>query len=83
MLVDLAGYEPSPGAAGSHLRCDECRWEETNHIGSLVPAGERVAIEIGSVDVYLASHAKQVPGHGRVSTHLQAGQIAVYVAVNS
>lgn len=83
MLVDLAGYEPPPGAAGSHLRRDERRWEETDHIGSLVPAGERVTIEIGSMDVYLASHAKQVPGHGHVSTHLQAGQIAVYVTVNS
>lgn len=83
MLIDLAGYQPPPGAARSHLRRDECRREETDHICSLVSASERVAVEISSVDVYLASHAKQVPGHGSVSTHLQAGEIAIYITINS
>lgn len=83
MLIDLAGYQPPPGAAGSHLGRDECRREEADDVGSLVSAGERVAVEIGGVDIYLAPHAKQVPRHGSVGTHLQAGEIAVYVAVNS
>lgn len=83
VLIDLAGYQPPPGAARSHLRRDERRWEETNHICSLVSAGECVPVEVSSVDVYLAPHAKQVPGHGSVSTHLQAGEIAIDITVNS
>lgn len=83
MLINLARYQPPPGAPRSHLRRDECRWEEADDICSLVSASERVAVEISSMDIYLASHAKQVPGHGRVSTHLQAGEIAIYITVNS
>lgn len=83
MLVDLARYQPPPGAARSHLGRDEGGREEADNVCSLVSAGERVPVEISSVDIYLASHAKQVPGHGSVSAHLQAGQIAIYITVNS
>lgn len=83
MLINLARYQPPAGVPRSHLRCDECCWEQTDDICPLVSVSERVAIEIRSVDIYLASHAKQVPGHGSVSTHLQAGEIAINITVNS
>lgn len=83
MLINLACYQPPPRAPRSHLCCDERCWEQTNDVCSLVSVSERVAIEIRSVDIYLASHAKQVPGHGSVSTQLQAGEIAINITINS
>ena len=83
MLINLARYQPPPRVPRSHLCCDERCWEQTDDICPLVSASERVAVEIRGVDVYLAPHAKQVPGHGSVSTHLQAGKIAINITVNS
>lgn len=83
MLINLARYQPPPRVARSHLCCNERCWEQADDICPLVSASERVAIEIRSVDIYLASHTEQVPGHGSVSTHLQARKIAINITVNS
>lgn len=83
MLVNLACYQPPPRVPRSHLCCDERCCEQTDDICPLVSVSECVAIEIRSVDIYFASHAKQVPGHGSVSTHLQAREISINITINS
>lgn len=83
MFINLASYQPPPGAPRGHFCCDECCWEQTDDICPLVSVGECVAVEIRSVYINLASHANQVPGHGSISTHLQAREISINITIKS
>ena len=83
MVVNLTAQRPSSERQGNHLCRDERRGEQAEDVGAVTALQHCVAVEIGGVEVRLATHAKQMPGYQPVLAQQHVGHVAKHVAVNS
>lgn len=83
VVVYLAAEQPLAGRLGHHLHCDEDGWEQAEDVGPVAQVQHGVAVEVDRVDIHLVAHSEEVPRHRPVHAHLQGGQVAVDVAVDS
>lgn len=83
VVIDLAGQQPLSRCFRDHVGGSERGWEKAEDVGAVAAVQQCIPMEEGRVNVYLVTHAKQMPGHSTVLAQLDPGQVTKHVPVNS
>lgn len=66
MVINLAGQQPLSRCFRDHLSCSKRGGEQAEDVGAVAAIQQCIPMEKGRMNVYLVTHAKQMPGYRAV-----------------